>query len=84
MVKIINHSKEKIEQKRKEIEKEIEQSNKNIAKHNYAVFGISIAVADKFNVGKTIDKIYKLGENLKSLKSDYKGFRMNYQRGYSY
>lgn len=80
MVKIINHSKEKIEQKRKEIE----QSNKNIAKHNYAVFGISIAVADKFNVGKTIDKIYKLGENLKSLKSDYKGFRMNYQRGYSY
>ena len=53
-------------------------SFKNLAKD------VGEGVADKFHVGKTIDKIYKLGSNLKSLKSDYKGFRMNYNRGYSY
>lgn len=55
-----------------------ELSFKNLAKD------VGEGVADKFHVGKTIDKIYKLGSNLKSLKSDYKGFRMNYNRGYSY
>ena len=55
-----------------------EFSFKNLAKD------IGEGVADKFNIGKSVDKIYKFNKNFKSLKSDYKGFRMKYSRGYSY
>ena len=58
MVKIINHSKEKIEQKRKEIEKEIEQNNKSIIKHNFVVVNISITIVISLIVIIIISCIY--------------------------
>lgn len=55
-----------------------EFSFKNLAKD------VGEGVADKFNIGKTIDKIWKLGDNFKSTKSSFGGLRANYSRGYNY
>lgn len=58
MVKIINHSKEKIDQKRKEIEKEIKQNNKEVAKHNSIVLGILAIIITALIAAVIISCIY--------------------------
>lgn len=51
MVKIINFEKEKIEEKRKQIEEEMQTNNKDVRKHNTIVWVIYLFVITVINAG---------------------------------